>query len=392
LLICLGLPFMAQTDTRTKKPQHVLVLDAGHGGKDPGNLGTQRYSVNEKEVVLDVTLKVGQYVEENLDNVKVVYTRRKDVFVPLKKRAEIANEARGDLFVSIHADAFRSKQAHGTTSLVLGRNHQDENRIALQENSAILLEEDYEEKYQGFDPQNPQSMIALTLYQDVYLDQSVRLAKRIQEQFEERVQRRNRGIKQQPLYVTSRAAMPAVLVELGFLTNPNEEDFLLSEKGQTYMASAIYRAIKDYYAHQDSVLLENDGPEKPSAAVDGASTPALKSAEEAPADSDQAEPAQAQASSPEANPRPNGAVQFAIQLTTSASMKETSPENFKGLKGVKMLEESGLFKYYLPVGTRYDQAQQRKKELRANGFPGAFVIGVRRGQKISAGTARRLLR
>jgi len=382
---------MAQTDTLSKKPQHVLILDAGHGGKDPGNLGTQRYAVNEKKVVLDVTLKVGQYVEENLDNVKVVYTRRKDVFVPLQKRAEIANEAGGDLFVSIHADAFRSKQAHGTTSLVLGRNHQDENRIALQENSAILLEEDYEEKYQGFDPQDPQSMIALTLYQDVYLDQSVRLAKRIQEQFEERVQRRNRGIKQQPLYVTSRAAMPAVLVELGFLTNPSEEDFLLSEKGQTYMASAIYRAIKDYYAHQDSVLMENEGPVRPGAALDGSATPSLKSAEEAPSQRRETEPPQAPAD-PEAASRPKGAVQFAIQLTTSASIKETAPENFKGLKGVKMLEESGLFKYYLPVGTRYNQAQQRKKELRANGFPGAFVIGVRRGQKISAATARRLLR
>lgn len=385
LLMSLGWQFMAQADTLTKKPQHVLILDAGHGGKDPGNLGTRRYNINEKDVVLDITLKVGAYVEKNLDNVKVVYTRQKDVFIPLKERTVIANEAGGDLFVSIHADAFHKPQAYGTTSLVLGRNHQDENRIALQENSAILLEENYEEKYQGFDPTDPQSLIALTLYQDVYLDQSVRLAKRIQEQFEERVDRRNRGVKQQPLYVTSRVAMPAVLVELGFLTNPAEEDFLISEKGQTYMASAIFRAIRNYFAHQDSILLSNQDQGAPRPSLDASSTANLAaSAQERIAKPTQETPPPSATSAPP--------VQFAIQLITSASLKKTTPENFKGLQGVQVLEESGLYKYYLPTGTSYTEADARKEELRDAGFPGAFVIGVRQGQKISASTTRRLLR
>lgn len=392
LLLGLGLAlqFIAQGDTSSRLPTRVIVLDAGHGGKDSGNLGTQRYSTTEKDVVLAVTLKLGAYLEEKMPQAKVVYTRKSDEFIPLKKRAEIANQAEGDLFVSIHCDAFSQSSVHGATSLVLGKSHGDENRIAIQENSAILLEENYEEKYQGFDPNDPQSMIALTLYQDVYLDQSVRFAKRVQDQFSQRVNRRNRGVKQQPLYVTSRTAMPAVLVELGFLTNPQEEDFLRSEKGQTYMASAIFRAIRNYFAEQDQIAQERSEEGARQRQVDIQSSPKLPDekqpqAADSPSASDQAS-SQEKSESPE-----NQEAEYAVQILTSASLKDRDKEPLQNLKEVAMLEENGLYKYYVPVGSSYSKARSLKKRLRENGFPGAFVIGIRQGQKIPASKARELL-
>lgn len=388
--LCGAFQFIAQADTSSTLPTRVIVLDAGHGGKDPGNLGTQRYSTSEKDVVLDVTLKLGAYLEEKMPRAQVVYTRKSDAFIPLKKRAEIANDAQGDLFVSIHCDAFSKSSVHGATSLVLGRSHGDENRIAIQENSAILLEENYEEKYQGFDPNNPQSMIALTLYQDVYLDQSVRFAKRVQDQFSERVSRRNRGVKQQPLYVTSRTAMPAVLVELGFLTNPREEDFLRSEKGQTYMASAIFRAIRNYFSEQDQIAEEQAGS--------GARRPKLDQGNSSAMEEQEKSPSPGNIQSNESSPRGERATalqskdtQYAIQILTSASLKNRNEGRLSNLPEVALLEENGLYKYYLPAGTSYSKAQSLKKRLRENGFPGAFVIGIRQGQKIPASKARELL-
>ena len=226
---------------------NTIVIDPGHGGKDPGNLGTGRYKETEKDITLSVALKLGNLLKENIPTINIVYTREDDSYPTLLDRANLANSVEADLFISIHCDAFKSKSAYGSSSFVMGLDYTDENlRMAQKENSSIYLEENYEENYKGFDPQSIESIIALTLNQSVYMNQSILIAQKIQEQFKNRVKRKDRGVRQAPYFVTSRTLMPSVLVELGFLTNPDEEDFLRSEKGQSYMASAIYRAIKEY--------------------------------------------------------------------------------------------------------------------------------------------------
>lgn len=380
-----------------------VILDAGHGGRDPGNLGTRRYKTVEKDITLAVTLKVGAYLKEYLPEVKIVYTRATDQSVTLERRAEIANEAGGDLFISIHCDSYEKSSVHGSTSIVLGKNHGDENRIALQENAAILLEDDYQSRYDGFDPTDPQSTIGINLMQQTYLNESVELASMIQEQFRERVQRRDRGVKQQPLYVTSRTAMPAVLVELGFLTNPEEEDFLNTERGQSYMASAIFRAIRDFKQRQD-VLMEDainkqkfsdNRPEAPveekaeEQVAETSSTPSTKLKQEEPIKKASPTPPAKKESQKLQDPKGLG---YAVQILTLSFKKPLDDGVFKGEQNIGMIEEGGLFKYYSSFTTDYQKAQNEAQRLRQKGFKGAFVIGLDQGRKISAVEARKKLR
>lgn len=390
LILCLYLFNFPFAEIKRAYPQEegikTIVIDAGHGGFDPGNLGTKRYSTREKDIALAVSLKVGQYLKDNIPNIEVVYTRQTDVFIPLKKRAEIANEAGGDLFISIHCDSFTQSSVHGATTLVLGRNHEDENRVAIQENSAILLEENYQEKYEGFDPRKPESLIALNLYQNNYLNQSVLLAKKIQDQFRERVNRRDRGVKQQPLYVTSRTAMPAVLVELGFLTNPKEEDFLNSEKGQSYMASAIFRAIRDYKLEQDEILAGQKNNQAPALQP---STEVIQPAESKDPES------QVAVQEPASEEKPKEAeqrVQFAVQILTSDRQRALKDPVFKSTQNIREIEENGLFKYYVGPVNSYAEASALRKQMIDKGFSDAFVIGLSNGEKISAVKARQMLR
>lgn len=364
---------------------HVIVLDAGHGGKDPGNLGTGRYKDREKDIALEVTKKVGRLIEEQLKDVKVVYTRTGDSFVELQGRTAIANRAKADLFISIHCDAFTDPSAHGSCTIVMGKDHGDENmRVAMQENSVITLEDNYEEKYQGFDPSKPETYIALTLYQNAFLEQSISLATKIQSQFRERVQRKDRGVKQQPLYVTSRTTMPAVLIELGFLTNRPEEDFLNSAQGQDYMASAIFRAVRDYKSEREAI-------EKRSA---GKNPLPLPKAEDQPAISSGTKETPSRSGSAENKftaPQPEKPqVYFAIQLATSAEKKSTDPSNFKGLEGVELLEENGLYKYLQGQYSNYQEAKDAQDLARKNGFSGAFVVGFVNGKKVSVTEALKL--
>lgn len=221
-----------------------IVLDAGHGGKDPGNIGARS---KEKDINLAVTLLVGKYIKENLPDVEVIYTRDDDSFPELKKRPIIANNNKADLFVSIHSNAATNKSAYGTETFVMGTKHFEANfDIIKKENSVIFLEENFEEEYEGFDPTSPESYIMFNLMSKANISNSLHLADQIETQFRERVGRKSRGVKQAPLWVLWTTSMPAVLVEVGFLSNSTEEQFLMSKQGQEYMASAIYRAIKDY--------------------------------------------------------------------------------------------------------------------------------------------------
>lgn len=221
-----------------------IVLDAGHGGKDPGNLGSRS---KEKDINLAVTLLVGKYIKENMSDVEVIYTRDDDSFPELKKRPQIANVNKADLFVSIHSNSAPNRSAYGTETFVMGTKHFESNfDIVKKENSVILLEDNHEEEYEGFDPTSPESYIMFNFMQKAFIGNSLVLADHIETQFRDRVGRKSRGVKQGPFYVLWTPSMPSVLVELGFLSNSEEEKFLMSQAGKEYMASAIYRSIKEY--------------------------------------------------------------------------------------------------------------------------------------------------
>ena len=235
------------------KKKYKVVLDAGHGGKDHGTRGK---NLKEKDVVLNVTLKVGQYLESMTDNIEVLYIRKKDVYSHPKERAIIANNEEADLYVSIHANAMPpgNSSVYGTETYIMGTKNEGRNfEVAKRENSVILLEENYEEIYQGFDPTSPEVNIMFEIMQEAYQENSIFLAQTLEDQFKTRAGRKSRGVKQSSLWVLWNTAMPSVLIEIGYLTNPKEERELSTDKVQDYIASAIFRSIRDYFKYLDSI-------------------------------------------------------------------------------------------------------------------------------------------
>lgn len=229
----------------------VVVIDAGHGGKDPGTQGPKS---KEKDVALKIALKLGKYIEQNLPDVKVVYTRKDDTYIQLEERPKIANRNGADLFICIHANANPNINAFGTETYVMGLAKEQKNfEIAKRENSVILLDENYKEHYEGFDPESPESYILFSLTQSAFQESSLSFANKVESQFKNRVGRTSRGVKQGPFWVLWSTAMPSVLIETGFLSNSKEEQYLTSEQGQDLMASGIYRAFKEYKAEVEAV-------------------------------------------------------------------------------------------------------------------------------------------
>lgn len=229
-------------DNEKPRDRFVVVLDAGHGGKDPGNMGN---GFKEKQIALNIILKIGEALEKQ-ENIEVIYTRKSDVFIPLDKRAKVANDAKADLFVSVHCNSHNS-QAYGTETFVLGLHKTKANfEIAKKENSVIFLEEDYEVTYGGFNPNSPESYIGMALMQEEYLNQSILLADFVQKNFTNQLKRKDRGVKQAGFLVLKNAVMPSVLIETGFLTNNHEGPFLNSNSGQNKVASSIVEAINKY--------------------------------------------------------------------------------------------------------------------------------------------------
>ena len=243
----------------SKEKRWTVVIDAGHGGRDPGAVGAISF---EKNITLPVALKTGQYIEENLSNINIIYTRKTDIFIDIKERAEIANRNNADLFISIHANSGKSKSTEGTETFIMGLAKDEQNlAVAMKENEVILLENDHSAKYEGFDPKSPESYIMFTLMQNVFQEQSTGLASKIQSEYKEKLNRVDRGVKQAGFWVLFMTTMPSVLTETGFITNPEEEKFLNSKKGQEYISSSIYRAIRDYFAEIESksiVVTENN--------------------------------------------------------------------------------------------------------------------------------------
>ncbi|CAN5392040.1 hypothetical protein BH10BAC4_BH10BAC4_01550 [soil metagenome] len=228
-----------------------VVIDAGHGGKDPGTRGL---FLKEKDVALKIALKVGGYIEKNLPGVKVIYTRKDDRYIALDERAEIANRNKADLFICIHANAVSKETINGTETYVMGPHKSVGNLdVAKRENSVIMLDDNYEERYEGFDPNSPESNILFSIAQSAYQESSLKFAGKVESEFKSRVGRKSHGVKQAGFWVLWRTAMPSVLIEVGFLTNNKEEKFLKEDANQNLVASGIYRAFKDYKTQVESI-------------------------------------------------------------------------------------------------------------------------------------------
>lgn len=350
-----------------------VVIDAGHGGKDVGCLGSVG---REKDVALSISLKLGDYLKETFPNLNVVYTRKTDVFIELNERAKIANRNKADLFICIHANA-GSSSAFGTETYVMGNAKSETNlRAAQRENASILLEENYEAKYDNFDPNSAESYIALTLMQSAFQEQSIAFADKVQRQFRERVGRKDRGVKQAPFLVLHQTTMPSVLIETGFLTNTSEEKFLTSDVGQDYLASAIYRAFKEY-----NTEIENRA--KLLYEADKASQPREMETQHAKKDH------QKSAHKPTVS---NEDVTFMVQIATSSKLVETKPENFKRLEGVTFYEAGGLYRYTYGNEDSWDKASELQKEVVEKGYNDAFIIAFHKGKRISVNDALKLLK
>ena len=335
------------------EPAMVVVIDAGHGGKDPGNLGTGRYSLTEKDVTLDVSNKLAEYIRKKMPDVKVILTRTGDSFPKLSSRVKIANNAEADVFISIHCDAFTTENARGCGTYVMGMHKTEESlNSAMRENASIFKEDNYEDNYDGFDPNDPDTYIALSLRQNVFLDNSLQLGSLIQNQFRDKVGRKDRGVRQAGYYVISFTTMPSVLVELGFLTNPNEEDFLQSEDGRTYMASALFRAFREYRnIHKPQITNE----------------PIVE-----PANESESEP----------KPQPADGVTFSVQIASSSTELDKSDPVFRGLQNVDMYLSGGQYKYTTGLFGVAEDAHVKKRELRDQGFSGAFVAAFKDGKRV----------
>lgn len=363
-----------------------VVIDAGHGGRDTGNLGTGRYKAKEKDISLEVALMVGNYIKQNLPDVEVLYTRKDDNSVDLRERAALANREEADLFISIHCNAHTTGAAYGTETFVMGLTREATNlEIAKRENSVIFLEENFEKKYEGFDPNDPQGSITARLYGNAYLDQSVQLAMLIQEEFTNRVKRFDRGVKQSVLYVLDYSAMPSVLIELGFLSNRSEEDFLNTQNGKELMASAIYRAFKQYKLEADEIDRLNQqenkdpkpatttNPKKEEHKTTKPTEPETKPETNAP----KSNPATTLVTGTTDNPV------FKIQIATSSKKMELTPANFKGLSGVSIYEDKKIYKYTYGEYTTVEKANAALPEVRAKGYKDAFVVAFLNGERIS---------
>jgi N-acetylmuramoyl-L-alanine amidase len=245
-----ALPFLPFSLQEKGFKIRTVVLDPGHGGKDPGTVGK---SIKEKDVVLKIAIKVGEYIEKNMPEVKVVYTRKTDKFIELNERSAIAMRNKADLFISIHANAISNPKTYGTETWVMGLHKSEENlAVAKRENSVIMYEDNYEQHYEGFD-NSTESIIMMSLIQNAYLESSVKFADKIEKQFKNKAGRHSRGVKQAGFVVLYKTATPSVLVESGFLSNETEEKFLGTDNGQELIASGIYRAFKEYKSEVESI-------------------------------------------------------------------------------------------------------------------------------------------
>ena len=356
LLFVLTLIFSIASVAQTNTKPFVVVLDAGHGGKDPGR--PTNFGYKEKDIALDIALKVGENLKRHGD-IQVIYTRSTDVFIELRQRAKIANKADADLFVSIHCNAHNS-QAYGTETYVLGIHRNDSNfRVAQQENEVIFLEDDFESNYQGFDPNSPESMIGLTLMQEDYLDQSILLARYVQDNFTYKLKRKNRGVKQAGFWVLHNTYMPSILIETGFITNKSEGDYLNSLNGKTNMSKSISDAILDYKSK-----LNSDVPsviETTSSHVD------IMDLELEDVKLVAAPPVNVLS------------INFKVQISAGSNKLATKPYNFNGLDQITRQKSNSIYRYFYGNTSDYSIAIKLLNKAISKGYTTAYLVAYMDG-------------
>lgn len=347
-----GTFFMVSLASRAQSKKYVVVLDAGHGGADPGNIGNGYY---EKNIALKVVKNIGKELSKSKD-IEVVYTRDKDILVDLWKRGEIANKAKADLFVSIHCDAHTSS-AYGAGTFVLGLHANKRNfEVAKRENAVISLEKDYKQRYKGFDPNSEESVIGLTLLQEENLDKSFLIASGIQKNIV-KLKRRDRGVKQAGFVVLYQTYMPSVLVELGFLTNKKEGRYLNSKRGQQEMSVQISKAIKSYLNRlKANTISVEDITIQDITIQDKIETRDKKKSND---------------------------VLFKVQIASSRKKISTKSYNFKGLKDVERVKVGSYYKYYYGNTDDYKQVKESLKIAKSKGYTSAFVTAFKNGEKVS---------
>lgn len=379
----------------------VVVIDAGHGGHDPGAIGKIS---KEKNINLNVALKVGSLIKRNCDDVKVVYTRSKDVFIPLDRRAEIANNAKADLFISIHTNALaKNRTAKGASTWTLGLAKSEANLdVAKRENSVILYESDYQTRYAGFNPNSAESYIIFEFMQDKYMEQSVHLASLVQKQFRHTCKRVDRGVHQAGFLVLKASAMPSILIELGFISTPEEERYLNSEAGANTMANGIYRAFLNYKREHEIRLTgasktiipaeqeETNAPEIAQIQQDLQKENPNRQQKELVAEAN-TKPANASKST---SKRPivaesatnDSEITFKIQILISSKPLAKNDKRLKGLKNVDYYKEKGLYKYTYGASGDYNKVLRTKRSITPQ-FKDAFIIAFRNGEKMNINEA-----
>lgn len=340
-----------------------IVIDAGHGGKDPGALGGHS---REKDITLAVSLKLGEYIKEYLPDVEVFYTRDDDNFVPLVERGNFANKHKADFFISIHINSFPKPNVKGSEVYVLGLHKTEENlNVAKRENAVILMEEDYKDNYGGFDPNKPESHILLSMFQNAYMDQSIKYAQMLETEFKTRAMRPTRGIKQAGFVVLHQTTMPSVLVELGFLTNQEEERYLLSDNGQSYLASAMFRSFRDYKERLEKRSLDE-------IVTDPEAHPESR------------EPETNFDNNNSTTDQSNIQIVYKVQFCASRNNLEEDDERLLNIEKYEIEKtENGFLRYLSGNFTDYNNAIAYRDKVRKNGNKDAYVTAYKSGKRIS---------
>ena len=368
------------------KKGFTLVIDAGHGGHDAGALGT--FS-KEKNINLNVALAFGRLVENNCPQVKVIYTRKTDVFIPLHQRADIANRNKADLFISIHTNALpKGARATGLETYTLGMHRASDNfDVAKRENSVILIEKDYKQHYEGFDPNSSESYIMFEFMQDKNMAQSVELARLVQKRTCAVAARPNKGVKQAGFLVLRETSMPSCLIELGFISTPSEEQFLNSDEGVASMGRGIYQAFCEYLAKYDKSFTV---PFKPGEDVKQQMTEPEKETvkeekkEEKKETKEEKNDASQQAEAPEKSEAPV----FKVQILTSSVKLKSGSRQLKGQEDADFYKDGNLYKYTVGASTNYNEIYRLRKQL-LDRFPEAFIIAFKDGQRMDVQQAIR---
>lgn len=352
LLLGVFLTIFYTTSLTAQSRSFTVVIDPGHGGRDPGALGS---TTKEKDIVLSVGLKLGKLIEDNHPDVKVIYTRDKDVFVPLNQRATIANKAHADLFISLHCNALdrRKTSPQGVETFVLGLHRSNDNLdVAKAENAVIMYEDDYSVKYEGFNPNEPESYIIFEFMANEFLDQSVQLASLVQNQLVSNSKRVNRNVRQAGFLVLREVAMPSVLVELGYISNKQEENYLKSSSGQTSLANSIYNGFREYKREHDkkSFVFSNRNLGIP----DSRSGGVVQSI---------------------------GGIEYRIQIFASVNKLENGAPEFKGLGPVDFYKDGNLYKYTYGKTNNPNDLKNELRDVKKK-FKDAFIIELENGKRV----------